>query len=247
MSQTSNNISSHALLHSGRERVRIALLALVVIGILWHVSGRTGETATPLPQPDIDNPKSASSGAETAVLAGGCFWGVQGVFQYTKGVKQVLAGYAGGDKARAHYEQVGSGQTGHAESVQIIFDPREISYGEILRIYFSVAHDPTQLNRQGPDIGTQYRSAIFFTDASQQRIAQAYIAQLERAHAFSQPIVTRIDPLKGFYPAEAYHQDFLIRHPDHPYIFVNDLPKIANLKRLFPQDYREQPVMSSQN
>ncbi|HTS52465.1 MAG TPA: peptide-methionine (S)-S-oxide reductase MsrA [Burkholderiales bacterium] len=220
---------------------------MTAIGLLWHVSGPTAETSTPLPPPEIDSPKSAGSGAETAVLAGGCFWGVQGVFQHTKGVKQVLAGYSGGEKTRARYEQVGTGQTGHAESVQITFDPREISYGEILRIYFSVAHDPTQLNRQGPDIGTQYRSAIFYADASQQRIAQAYIAQLERAHAFTRPIVTRVDPLKGFYPAEAYHQDFLIRHPDHPYIFVNDLPKIANLKRLFPQDYREQPVMSTQN
>ena len=242
-----NRISLPALFHPQRARIGIALLTLAAAGFLWHVSGRTGETGTLLPPPEIDSPKSASNGPETAVLAGGCFWGVQGVFQYTKGVKQVLAGYAGGEKARARYEQVGTGQTGHAESVQITFDPREISYGEILRIYFSVAHDPTQLNRQGPDIGSQYRSAIFYADASQQRIAQAYIAQLERARAFTQPIVTRVDPLKGFYPAEAYHQDFLIRHPDHHYIFVNDLPKIANLKRLFPQDYREQPVASSQN
>ena len=230
-----------------RRLARVALLMLAVIGLLWHQSGRTSETGTLLPPPEIDSPKSGGSGSETAVLAGGCFWGVQGVFQHTKGVKQVLSGYSGGDKTRATYAQVGTGQTGHAESVQITFDPREISYGEILRIYFSVAHDPTQLNRQGPDIGSQYRSAIFYADPSQQRIAQAYVAQLERAHVFPQPIVTRIDPLTAFYPAESYHQDFLIRHPDHPYIFVNDLPKIANLKRLFPQDYREQPVMSSQN
>ncbi len=230
-----------------RHRARAALLTLAVIGVLWHVSGRTGEAGTPLPPPEIDSPKSASSGTETAVLAGGCFWGVQGVFQHTKGVKQVFAGYSGGEKARATYEQVGTGQTGHAESVQIIFDPREISYGEILRIYFSVAHDPTQLNRQGPDIGSQYRSVIFYADPLQQRIAQAYVAQLGRAHVFPQPIVTRVDPLRAFYPAEGYHQDFLIRHPDHPYIFSNDLPKIANLKRLFPQEYREQPVMTSQN
>ena len=242
-----NRIPSPASLRSSRDRTRAALLTLAVIGILWHVSGRTGETGTPLPPPEIDSPKSASSGPETTVLAGGCFWGVQGVFQHTKGVKQVLAGYSGGEKARTRYEQVGTGQTGHAESVQISFDPREISYGEILRIYFSVTHDPTQLNRQGPDIGSQYRSAIFYADASQQRIAQAYIAQLERARVFTRPIVTRVDPLKAFYPAEAYHQDFLIRHPDHPYIFINDLPKIANLKRLFPQDYREQPVVSSLN
>jgi peptide-methionine (S)-S-oxide reductase len=172
---------------------------------------------------------------------------VQGVYQHTKGVKQVVSGYSGGARERAHYEQVGSGQTGHAESVQITFDPREISYGEILRIYFSVAHDPTQLDRQGPDFGSQYRSAIFYADASQQRLAQAYVAQLERAHVFSRSIVTRIDPLKAFYPAEAYHQDFLIRHPDHPYILVNDLPKIENLKRLLPQHYREEPVMTTPN
>jgi peptide-methionine (S)-S-oxide reductase len=242
-----NRISLPAPFNAMRDGTRIALVTLAAIGLLWHVSGRTGETSAALPPPEIDSPKSAGSGAETAVLAGGCFWGVQGVFQHTKGVKQVLAGYSGGEKATARYEQVGTGQTGHAESVQIIFDPREISYGEILRIYFSVAHDPTQLNRQGPDIGSQYRSAIFYADASQQRIAQAYIAQLERAHVFGQPIVTRVDPLKGFYPAEAYHQDFLIRHPDHPYVFINDLPKIASLKRLFPQDYREQPVLSGQD
>jgi peptide-methionine (S)-S-oxide reductase len=242
-----NGFSRSAPVGAGRRSLQGALLACAAIGLLWHVSGRTGEAATPLPPAEIDGPKSTSSAPETAVLAGGCFWGVQGVFQHAKGVKQVLAGYAGGEKARARYEQVGTGQTGHAESVQIIFDPREITYGEILRIYFSVAHDPTQLNRQGPDIGSQYRSAIFYADASQQRIAQAYIAQLERAHVFAQPIVTRIDPLKGFYPAEAYHQDFLLRHPDHPYIFINDLPKIENFKRLLPQDYRAQPVLSSQN
>jgi peptide-methionine (S)-S-oxide reductase len=240
-------ISAIMPLRSGGTGAGIAALSLVAIGFLWHASGRPGETATPLPPPQIVSEKPGGSGLETAVLAGGCFWGVQGVYQHTKGVKQVISGYAGGDRERAHYEQVGTGQTGHAESVQITFDPREISYGEILRIYFSVAHDPTQLNRQGPDYGSQYRSAIFYADASQQRVAQAYVAQLERAHVFSRPIVTRIDPLKAFYPAEAYHQDFLIRHPDHPYILVNDLPKIENLKRLLPQDYREQPVMTSQN
>jgi len=160
-------------------------------------------------------------------------------------VKQVLSGYAGGDKSTAEYEKVSTGRTGHAESVQIVFDPKEISYGEILRIYFSVAHDPTELNRQGPDVGTQYRSAIFYAGAQQQRIAQAYIAQLEKAHAFRRQIVTRVDPLRGFYPAEAYHQDFLIRNPSYPYIAINDLPKIANLKRLFPEQYREKPVMAT--
>jgi len=231
----------------GRRYIRIAFFALATAGLLWHVAGRTGETATPFPPPEVDSPRGAAATTQTAVLAGGCFWGVQGVFQHTKGVKNVLSGYSGGEKATATYEQVGSGRTGHAESVQIVFDPREISYGEILRIYFSVAHDPTELNRQGPDTGTQYRSAIFYADASQQRIAQAYIAQLERAHVFPQPIVTRVDPLKAFYPAEAYHQDFLNRHPDHPYIVFNDAPKIASLKKLFPQDYREQPVLSVKN
>ena len=231
----------------GRRYIRIAFFALATAGLLWHVAGRTGETATPLPPPEVDSPRGAAATTQTAVLAGGCFWGVQGVFQHTKGVKNVLSGYSGGEKATATYEQVGSGRTGHAESVQIVFDPREISYGEILRIYFSVAHDPTELNRQGPDTGTQYRSAIFYADASQQRIAQAYIAQLERAHVFPQPIVTRVDPLKAFYPAEAYHQDFLNRHPDHPYIVFNDAAKIASLKKLFPQICRAQPVLSVKN
>ena len=230
-----------------RSYIRLALLAFAAVGLLWHIAARTGETATALPPPEVDSPRTVAGTTQTAVLAGGCFWGVQGVFQHTKGVKNVLSGYSGGEKTTATYEQVGSGRTGHAESVQIVFDPREISYGEILRIYFSVAHDPTELNRQGPDTGTQYRSVIFYADASQQRIAQAYIAQLDRAHLFPHPIVTRIDPLKAFYPAEAYHQDFLSRHPDHPYIVFNDAPKIASLKKLFPQDYREQPVLSVKN
>ena len=181
-----SRISLPDSLDSGRHHARGALLTLAVIGCLWHVSGRTGETGTSLPPPEIDSPKSAASGGtETAVLAGGCFWGVQGVFQHTKGVRQVLSGYSGGDKASASYGQVGTGQTGHAESVQITFDPREISYGEILRIFFSVAHDPTQLNRQGPDTGTQYRSAIFYADAAQERVAKVYISQLERACVFT--------------------------------------------------------------
>jgi len=231
----------------GRRYIRIAFFALAAACLLWHVAGRTGETATPLPPPEVDSPRGAAATTQAAVLAGGCFWGVQGVFQHTKGVKNVLSGYSGGEKTTATYEQVGSGRTGHAESVQIVFDPREISYGEILRIYFSVAHDPTELNRQGPDTGTQYRSVVFYADSSQQRIAQAYIAQLERTHVFTQPIVTRVDPLKAFYPAEAYHQDFLNRHPDHPYIVFNDAPKIASLKKLFPQIYRAQPVLSVKN
>ena len=224
--------------------VALAMLALAAVAAFWNIPGRSSEAAVVLPAPALDNPMTEGP-LQTAVLAGGCFWGVQGVYQYTKGVKQVLSGYSGGDKSTADYEKVSSGRTGHAESVQIVFDPKEISYGEILRIYFSVAHDPTELNRQGPDVGTQYRSAIFYADAQQQRIAQAYIAQLEKAHAFRRQIVTRVDPLRGFYPAEAYHQDFLIRNPSYPYIAINDLPKIANLKRLFPEQYREKPVMAT--
>ena len=224
--------------------VWVALLALLAIGTFWNIPARTGEPAVTLPVPAIDNPKAAGP-LQTAVIAGGCFWGVQGVFQHTKGVKQALSGYSGGEKSTAEYEKVGTGRTGHAESVQVVFDPHEISYGDILRIYFSVAHDPTELNRQGPDVGTQYRSAIFYADASQQRIAQAYISQLEKARAFARPIVTRVDPLKGFYPAEAYHQDFLAHNPSYPYIVINDLPKIVNLKRLFPDQYRDKPVLTA--
>src|SRR5712671_3974560 len=178
--------------------VWIALLVLVAVGTFWNKPARTGEPAVALPAPAIDNPRAAGP-LQTAVIAGGCFWGVQGMFQHTKGVKQALSGYSGGEKSTADYGKVGTGRTGHAESVQIVFDPKEISYGDILRIYFSVAHDPTELNRQGPDVGAQYRSAIFYGDASQQRIAQAYIDQLQKARAFARPIVTRVDPLKGFY------------------------------------------------
>ena len=222
----------------------VALLALAAFGLLWNTPGRSGEAAVVVPAPALDNPKAAGP-TQTAVLAGGCFWGVQGVYQYTRGVKKVLSGYSGGDRSTAEYEKVGTGRTGHAESVEIVFDPKEISYGEILRIYFSVAHDPTQLDRQGPDVGTQYRSAIFYADAQQKRIADAYIAQLDKGRVFRKPIVTRVDALKGFYPAEAYHQDFMILNPRDPYIVINDLPKVANLKRLFPEQYRDKPVMTT--
>jgi peptide-methionine (S)-S-oxide reductase len=176
------------------------------------------------------------------VLAGGCFWGVQGVFEHLRGVTRVVSGYAGGDRGTAQYETVSTGSTGHAESVQISFDPSQVSYGEILRVFFSVAHDPTQLNRQGPDTGPQYRSAIFYANAQQKKIAEAYVAQLGRSGAFHRPIVTRIDPLKGFYPAEAYHQDFLLKNPNHPYIVFNDLPKIRNFQQTLPELYRGSPV-----
>ncbi|HZF20198.1 MAG TPA: peptide-methionine (S)-S-oxide reductase MsrA [Burkholderiales bacterium] len=222
----------------------VAPLALAALGLLWNTPGRSGEAAAVVAAPALDNPKAAGP-TQTAVLAGGCFWGVQGVYQYTRGVKKVLSGYSGGDRSTAEYEKVGTGRTGHAESVEIVFDPKEVSYGEILRIYFSVAHDPTQLDRQGPDVGTQYRSAIFYADAQQKRIAEAYIAQLDKARVFRKPIATRVDALKGFYPAEAYHQDFMILNPRYPYIVINDLPKVANLKRLFPEQYRDKPVMTT--
>ena len=199
------------------------------------------ESAVVVPAPVLDAPRAAGP-LQTAVLAGGCFWGVQGVYEHVRGVRTVLSGYSGGDKATADYEAVSGGGTGHAESVEIRFDPNQISYGELLRIYFSVVHDPTQLDRQGPDSGTQYRSSIFYASESQRKIAQAYIAQLERAKVFGRPIVTRVDPLQGFYAAEDYHQDFLQRNPDHPYIVINDLPKIENLRRVFPASYRELPI-----
>lgn len=195
-----------------------------------------------VPAPALDPPTSTAT-SEIAVLAGGCFWGVQGVFQHVEGVISAVSGYAGGDKETAQYEWVGTGTTGHAEAVRVTFDPSRITYGRILQIYFSVAHDPTQLNRQGPDMGTQYRSAIFPTDAAQAAAAKAYIAQLDQAHAFGAPIATRIEPDRAFYAAEAYHQDFLTRHPAHPYIVINDLPKIDALKRLFPGLYRVEPVL----
>ena len=223
---------------------RVCAVLLASIGMACSWSSQAAETAAMITPPAMDNPKAAGS-LQTAVLAGGCFWGVQGAFEHVRGVRKVLSGYAGGDKATAHYQVVGSGRTGHAESVQITFDPAEVSYGELLRIFFSVIHDPTQLNRQGPDSGTQYRSAIFYGDESQKKLAETYIGQLNSAKAFRKPIVTSVDPLKGFYSAEDYHQDFLIHNPTYPYIVYNDLPKIENLKRVFPEYYRAQPVTVS--
>lgn len=193
--------------------------------------------ATPLPDPAVDIPLASAAGIQTAVLAGGCFWGVEGVFEHVKGVTRVVSGYAGGQADTATYEQVSSGRTGHAESVRIFYDPVRISYGQLLKVFFSVAHDPTELNRQGPDTGTQYRSAIFYASADQKRVADDYIAQLQAAGVFPSRIVTQVVPLKGFYDAEAYHQHYLDLHPDQPYIVINDLPKIANLRRLFPSLY----------
>jgi peptide-methionine (S)-S-oxide reductase len=195
----------------------------------------------PIPAPGSDPASAAAS--ETAVLAGGCFWGQQGVFEHVKGVTKVVAGYSGGAKNTATYDQVTTETTGHAESVQITFDPKQVSFGRLLQIYFSVAHDPTEVNRQGPDEGTSYRSEIFAATPAQVATANAYIAQLNAARLFSRPIATKVEPLKGFYPAEAYHQDFLVNNPTYPYIVFNDLPKIASLKRVWPQYYRDKPVL----
>jgi peptide-methionine (S)-S-oxide reductase len=220
------------------------LLAAGAVGaVLWRSPMLAAEQVVVLPPPAIDNPKTAGA-AQTAVLSGGCFWGVQGVFEHVRGVQRVVAGYAGGERGTARYETVSSGNTGHAESVNITFDPAAISYGQILQIAFSVVHDPTQLNRQGPDVGTQYRSAIFYADEGQKHIAEAYIAQLESAHVFPRPIVTRVDQLHGFYPAEDYHQDYLIHNPTQPYIAIYDVPKIENFKKTFPELYRGQPVLA---
>ena len=221
------------------------LAASALLGMLiWRSPLFGAEAPVIIAPPTVDNQKTAGP-AQTAVLAGGCFWGVQGVFEHVRGVQKVLAGYAGGDKATAEYETVSTGTTGHAESVKITFDPNQISYGQILQIAFSVVHDPTQLNRQGPDVGSQYRSAIFYADGNQKHIAEAYIAQLEQAHAFSRPIVTKLEPLKGFYAAENYHQDYLIHNPSQPYIAINDLPKVENFRRTFPELYSGRPVLAS--
>ena len=220
---------------------------LVVAVVLAAGQGRSlfqakQEAPRLVPEPAVDAaPGSAEVGV--AVFAGGCFWGVQGVYQHTKGVVSAVSGYAGGEKRTAAYDLVGTGTTGHAESVQVTFDPGQISYGQLLRIYFSVAHDPTQLNRQGPDAGPQYRSAVFPTDEEQARVAKAYIEQLDGARVFAYPIVTTIERNRTFYPAEAYHQDYMTRHPRDPYIMINDLPKVADLKRLFPEQYRSTPVL----
>ena len=222
-----------------------ALAALGLSGGVAWLSPSAAETAHSVPAPATDEPASSAT-SEIAVLAGGCFWGVQGVFQHVDGVTRAVSGYAGGEQRTADYETVSGGRSGHAESVQITFDPHRISYGRLLQIYFSVAHDPTELNRQGPDVGTQYRSAIFPTSAEQAAVAKAYVAQLDQAHTFGAPIVTKIEPDRAFYPAEDYHQDFLTLNPRYPYIAINDLPKVAALKQLFPALYRDKPVLVSE-
>ena len=231
---------------SRRQLSRLFLCAAagaLAITTLMVAPSRAAEDAVTIPAPSMD--VQATDSVQTAVVAGGCFWGVQGVFQHTAGVVNAVSGYAGGSKATADYTMVSTGTTGHAESVEIKYDPKKISYGKILQIFFSVVHDPTQLNRQGPDSGTQYRSAIFTNGDEQKKVADAYIAQLNAAKVYKKPIVTKVGPLEGFYPAEAYHQDYLTLHPSQPYIAYNDIPKVENLKRIFAENYIEKPTLVS--
>jgi len=232
-------------LSQAKRRVgRLPLLSLALAASVSFASwARADDSAVVVPAPIADVRATTADGFQEAVLAGGCFWGVQGVFQHVAGVKTAVSGYAGGNADTAKYEKVGTGATGHAESVRVVFDPKKISYGRLLQIYFSVAHDPTELNRQGPDSGTQYRSTIFPANEEQARVARSYIEQLNRANTFGKPLATTVEPLKTFYPAEAYHQDFLSLNPRYPYIVINDLPKIENLKRMFPAVYQATPVL----
>ena len=225
--------------------MRSLIQALPALCFAMTIACHASSAAVKLPNPAADELLSKTKSSETVVLAGGCFWGIQAVFEHVKGVTSAVAGYSGGLANTAQYETVSTGRTGHAESVKVVYDPSQVSFGQILKVFFSVAHDPTELNRQGPDSGTQYRSAIFPANDMQKHIAQSYIAQLDKAHVFSSPIVTKTDSLKGFYPAESYHQNYLTLHPDAPYIAINDMPKVENLKRLYPTLYRDKPVLLS--
>jgi len=218
------------------------ILALGLLAVCPRVWPSRSQAPRVVPAPTVDE-QPADATVEVTVLAGGCFWGVQGAYQHVIGVTNAVSGYAGGERETAHYERVSGGGTGHAEAVQVVFDPRTLSYGRLLQIFFSVIHDPTELNRQGADVGTQYRSALFPTSAEQERIAKAYIAQLDRARLFERAIATTVETERAFYPAEAQHQDFLVRNPTHPYIVLNDLPTLEELKRLFPERYRAEPVL----
>ena len=222
----------------------LMLSAAGVAALLLSSHASAGDLDKEIPAAAADPVGPASR--EVAVLAGGCFWGQQGVFEHVKGVTRVVAGYSGGESKTARYSLVSEGDTGHAESVQITFDPHQVTFGQLLRIYFSVAHDPTEVDRQGPDSGTQYRSEIFAAGPEQEQAARAYIAQLDAGHVFAAPIATKVEPLKAFYPAEDYHQDYLVTNPDSSYIQENDLPKIAALKRVWPDYYREKPVLLAQ-
>jgi peptide-methionine (S)-S-oxide reductase len=213
------------------------ILAVGLVGATLACSGVAASPAVVIPDPVVDAPLAASKGRQTVVLAGGCFWGVEAVFEHVKGVSSVTSGYSGGTARTANYDLVSGGHSGHAESVRITYDPSSISFGQLLKVFFSVAHNPTELNRQGPDTGAHYRSAIFYAGAEQQRIARAYIRQLDKAQVFGRPIVTQLVALNSFYEAEAYHQDYAERHPEHPYIVNHDLPKVANLRVMFPALY----------
>jgi peptide-methionine (S)-S-oxide reductase len=219
----------------------VAAIGALATAALFAAPSFAAEDAVAIPAPAMD--VKPADGIQTVVLSGGCFWGVQGVFQHTAGVVSAVSGYSGGSKATAQYEIVSTGTTGHAESVQLKYDPKKISYGKLLQIFFSVAHDPTELNYQGPDSGTQYRSAIFTTSDEQKKVADAYIAQLNAAKVYKKPIVTKVGPLEGFYAAEGYHQDYLTLHPNQPYIAYNDIPKVENLKKLFAENYTEKPTL----
>jgi peptide-methionine (S)-S-oxide reductase len=218
-----------------RSRLSSFGLAGLLAAASLMVSGQAFAAQPLFPDPAVDVPASADGAKQTAVFAGGCFWGIEGLFERVKGVKDAVSGFAGGEKNTAHYERVSEGDTGHAESVQVTFDPKQVTYGQLLKVFFAVGHDPTELNRQGPDTGTQYRSAIFYENEDQKKVAEAYIQQLNDAHIYHKKIVTQVTPLKGFYAAEAYHQHFLDNNPTYPYIVVNDLPKIAALKKQYPQ------------
>ena len=217
----------------------VFLGVMLLVGVAFAACSSIAASNRSIPDPAVDAPLASSKGEQIAVLAGGCFWGVEAVFEHVKGVSDVRSGYSGGSSETAQYEKVGTGETGHAESVKITYDPAQISYGQLLKVFFSVAHDPTELNRQGPDTGTQYRSAIFYANDEQRRIAQAYIEQLNQAKVFEGPIVTEVAALKSFNEAEAYHQNYLVNHPDEPYIVINDMPKIENLKKQLPSLYKK--------
>ena len=225
------------LIHSFTlKRYLVRSLAIISLTAVTFACGASNAT---LPNPATDISTSTAKGKQTVVLSGGCFWGMEAVFEHLKGVSDVVSGYSGGSAATASYEAISSGETGHAESVKITYDPSQISYGQLLQVYFLVAHDPTQLNRQGPDWGTQYRSAIFFANEEQKQVAQAYVAQLNKAHSFRKPIVTQLVPLNSFYTAEEYHQQFIDRNPNYPYVVVHDLPKLAQLQKQFPNIYKK--------
>src|SRR5690349_12124853 len=236
------NIKLGAFIMSfGRALVALSIVAGTVLILTKSASAAADRAGGALPVPAVDDALATAKGEQTAVFAGGCFWGIQAVFEHVKGVKSAISGYSGGKVASPSYEDVSSGTTGHAESVRVTYDPSQVTYGQLLRVFFSVAHDPTQLNRQGPDHGTQYRSAIFYANDSQKQVAEKYIAQLDAAKVYRSKIVTKVDPLRGFFKAEDYHQDYLVNHPDQPYIAYNDIPKVRNFARVLPALYQPTP------